>query len=286
MAFCWVTTATAWPASATAGCCGGSTSCSPPAQRWWGGDTGRSRSRGGFRGDGRGVQACTGRLDAAPRRRCQRRHRRRARRTARVAAMTGIGRRPSPQQLAAEGAAEFPPVLDLVPVAFGAIGLIAAALDAAPDGGSDATIAVLRTLVGAAFLGCVTGAMLLGHWSRAARPAAPTSQRARRCSAGSGRSRSPCCCSPGHAQRVVGRRRRRLERHVGMVLGRMRDHDDRARDRHARRSRSASTRLSWPPRRTALLGDPHGVRHRSVPAPCSPADGRRVTPVRAYVQHL
>ena len=88
-----------------------------------------------------------------------------ARRTARVAAMTGISREPSPQQLAAaEGAAEFPPVLDLVPVAFGAIGLIAAALDAAPDGGSDATIAVLRTLVGAAFLGCVTDAMLLGHW--------------------------------------------------------------------------------------------------------------------------
>jgi len=87
------------------------------------------------------------------------------RRTARVAAMTGISREPSPQQLAAAaGAAEFPPNLDLVPVAFGAIGLIAAALDAAPDGGGDAAVAILRTLVGAAFLGCVTDAMLLGHW--------------------------------------------------------------------------------------------------------------------------
>lgn len=87
------------------------------------------------------------------------------RRTARVAAMTGISRDPSPQQLAvAEGAREFPPVLDLVPVVFGAVGLIAAALDAAPGGGAHAFVAILRTLVGAAFLGCVTDAMLLGHW--------------------------------------------------------------------------------------------------------------------------
>ncbi len=88
-----------------------------------------------------------------------------ARRTARVAAMTGISREPSPQQLlAAEGAAEFPPILDLLPVAFAAIGLVAAALDAAPEGGTDSVVAILRTLVGAAFLGCVTDAMLLGHW--------------------------------------------------------------------------------------------------------------------------
>ena len=59
---------------------------------------------------------------------------------------------------------EFPPVLDLVPVAFGVIGLVAAALDAAPGGGADAVVALLRTLVGAAFLGAVTDAMLLGHW--------------------------------------------------------------------------------------------------------------------------
>jgi hypothetical protein len=87
------------------------------------------------------------------------------RRTARVAAMTGIDR--SAGGDAVEDAArspEFPPVLDLVPVVFGVIGLVAAALDAAPDGGGDAVVAVLRTLVGAAFLGSITDAMLLGHW--------------------------------------------------------------------------------------------------------------------------
>ena len=122
------------------------------------------------------------------------------RRTARVAAMTGITREPSPQQLAAaEGATEFPPVLDLVPVAFGVIGLTAAALDAAPGGGADAAVALLRTLVGAAFLGCVTDAMLLGHWYLV-QPGLPAgcSTSSSRCSAGSGRSRSPCCSSqPG-----------------------------------------------------------------------------------------
>jgi hypothetical protein len=83
------------------------------------------------------------------------------RRTARVAEMTGIDRRvgggPS-------SGAEFPPFLDLVPALFAAIGLVAAAVDAAPDGGADVTVSLLRTLVGAAFLGAVTDAMLLGHW--------------------------------------------------------------------------------------------------------------------------
>ena len=55
---------------------------------------------------------------------------------------------------------EFPPGLDLVPVVIGAIGLIAAALDA----GGNTTMAVIRTLVGAAFIGAITDAMLLGHW--------------------------------------------------------------------------------------------------------------------------
>jgi hypothetical protein len=82
------------------------------------------------------------------------------RRTARVAAMTGIDRTTT----RAEGGLEFPPWLDLVPVAIGAVGLIAAAVDAAPDGGADAVVSLLRTLVGAAFLGAVTDAMLLGHW--------------------------------------------------------------------------------------------------------------------------
>ena len=66
------------------------------------------------------------------------------RRTARVAAMTGIER--SRDDAATTRGREFPPVLDLVPVAFGVVGLIAAGFDAAPDGGSDALVAVLRTL--------------------------------------------------------------------------------------------------------------------------------------------
>jgi hypothetical protein len=84
------------------------------------------------------------------------------RRSERVAAMTGIDR--AAERSVDDGGPEFPPVLDLVPVALGVVGLIAAALDAAPDGGADTLVSLLRTLVGAAFLGAVTDAMLLGHW--------------------------------------------------------------------------------------------------------------------------
>jgi hypothetical protein len=79
------------------------------------------------------------------------------RRSARVAAMTGIEREAPTLQAAGS---EFPPALDLVAPIAGAIGLIAAGLDA---GGND-VVAVVRTLVGAAFLGSITDAMLLGHW--------------------------------------------------------------------------------------------------------------------------
>jgi hypothetical protein len=86
------------------------------------------------------------------------------RRTARVAEMTGIDRATNGPDGRSAVTPEFPPVLDLVPVVFGTIGLVAAALDAAPNSGGDAFVALLRTLVGAAFLGSVTDAMLLGHW--------------------------------------------------------------------------------------------------------------------------
>ena len=80
------------------------------------------------------------------------------RRSARVAAATGIDR---PERVArVEGEAEFPPVLDLVAPVLGFVGLVAAAV--AADG--PAPLALLRTLVGAAFLGAVSDAMLLGHW--------------------------------------------------------------------------------------------------------------------------
>ena len=72
--------------------------------------------------------------------------------------MTGIDR--STDRIASDSAQEFPPVLDLVPVLVGTLGLIAAGVDAAPGGGSDTVVALLRTLVGAAFLGVVTDASL------------------------------------------------------------------------------------------------------------------------------
>ncbi len=79
------------------------------------------------------------------------------RRSARVAAMTGIDREPAPVD---RGGLEFPPALDLVAPAIGAVGLLFAAH---ADGGPYALDAA-RTVVGAVFLGAVTDAMLLGHW--------------------------------------------------------------------------------------------------------------------------
>ena len=78
-------------------------------------------------------------------------------RSARVAAMTGIDRAPAERDAEAK---EFPPVLDLIAPVIDSIGIIAAALHA----GGPAWLAIARFLVGAAFLGAVTDAMLLGHW--------------------------------------------------------------------------------------------------------------------------
>lgn len=86
------------------------------------------------------------------------------RRSARIAEMTGIERRieftPEPEP----PGPEFPPILDLLPAIAGAVGLVAAAIDAAPDGGLDIGISLLRIFAGTLFLGAVTDAMLLGHW--------------------------------------------------------------------------------------------------------------------------
>jgi len=79
------------------------------------------------------------------------------RRSARVAAATGIDRATVTRDLEAP---EFPPGLDLAAPVIGLVGLVAGAL--AADG--PAALSLLRTLVGAAFLGSVTDAMLLGHW--------------------------------------------------------------------------------------------------------------------------
>ena len=78
-------------------------------------------------------------------------------RSARVAAMTGI------ERAAAEKDAEtpeFPPVLDLVAPAIGLIGLIAGGIAA----GEPVVLSIARIVVGAAFFGAVSDAMLLGHW--------------------------------------------------------------------------------------------------------------------------
>ncbi len=81
-----------------------------------------------------------------------------ARRTARVAAMTGI-ERDLPVADPSAGA-EFDPRCDLAPVLAGVVGLVAAGVHA----GDPTWLSVSRMLVGAAFLGAITDAMLLGHW--------------------------------------------------------------------------------------------------------------------------
>ena len=77
-------------------------------------------------------------------------------RSARVAAMTGIDR----AEAAKGDGPEFDPRLDLVAPAIGVVGVVAAGVVA----GDPTWLSVARMVVGAAFLGCVTDAMLLGHW--------------------------------------------------------------------------------------------------------------------------
>ena len=80
-----------------------------------------------------------------------------ATRSARISEMTGIERDIEGPR---DDVPEFPPVLDVVAPAIGVVALVAAA--AASGGPLD--LALLRVLAGAAFLGAVTDAMLLGHW--------------------------------------------------------------------------------------------------------------------------
>ncbi len=80
----------------------------------------------------------------------------RSARRARVAAMIGK----AADDDAVPHGAEFPPVLDVLAPVFGAFGLLLAARFA----GGPSLLAAVRLLVGAAFLGSVSDAMLLGHW--------------------------------------------------------------------------------------------------------------------------
>ncbi len=79
------------------------------------------------------------------------------RRSARVAAMTGIDRA---EITFDESVAEFDPRLDLIAPAIGLVGVIAGGVVA----GGPVWLGVARAVVGAAFMGCVSDAMLLGHW--------------------------------------------------------------------------------------------------------------------------
>ena len=82
--------------------------------------------------------------------------------SARIEAMTGIDRDIEGPR---DDVPEFPPVLDLLAPVIGAVGLVFAAVDAANGGGGgDVAVSLLRVFAGAAFLGAVTDAMLLGHW--------------------------------------------------------------------------------------------------------------------------
>jgi hypothetical protein len=80
------------------------------------------------------------------------------RRSARVAAMTGIDREVPAER--SSGGAEFDPRWDLAAALVAVPGLVAAGIHA----GDPAWLSVARMLCGAAFLGAVTDAMLLGHW--------------------------------------------------------------------------------------------------------------------------
>jgi hypothetical protein len=82
-------------------------------------------------------------------------------RSARVASMTGIDREAAAKDASV---AEFDPRLDLVAPIIGLPGVVAAAVAAANDAGGSPWLAIARFVVGAAFLGAISDAMLLGHW--------------------------------------------------------------------------------------------------------------------------
>ncbi len=78
-------------------------------------------------------------------------------RSARVTQMTGIDRA---EMTFDSSVPEFPPRLDLIAPAIGLIGVVAGG---AVSGGP-VWLGIARAVVGAAFLGAVSDAMLLGHW--------------------------------------------------------------------------------------------------------------------------
>jgi hypothetical protein len=61
-----------------------------------------------------------------------------------------------------ENGPEFPPVIDLIAPLIGVAGVVVAAIDA--HGTAPVWLSIARFVAGAAFLGAVSDAMLLGHW--------------------------------------------------------------------------------------------------------------------------
>jgi hypothetical protein len=76
------------------------------------------------------------------------------------AALLSLGVSAVRRKAGVEGPGSYPPLLDLAAPAVGLVAVLAAAVAV---GGND-WLAAARLVVGAAFLGCVTDAMLLGHW--------------------------------------------------------------------------------------------------------------------------
>lgn len=87
-------------------------------------------------------------------------HERRERRAERVQAMVGDRAAAGGLTDTTPAAREFDPRVDLVAPVLGVVGLVGAASVA----GGEYGLALARIVIGAAFLGAVTDAMLLGHW--------------------------------------------------------------------------------------------------------------------------
>ncbi len=85
-----------------------------------------------------------------------------AARTERVAVMAGRAEAEGPERVddPARAPREFPPGFDLLAPSFGVLALVGAA----QFSGGAVWLAAVRLVVGAAFLGVVSDAMLLGHW--------------------------------------------------------------------------------------------------------------------------
>ena len=144
--------------------------------------------------------------------------------------MTGIERTAGDGAVAVDGRAgpasvgpEFPPALDLVAPVIGAVGLVAAGVDA----GGSTWLSVARVLAGAAFLGAITDAMLLGHWYLV-QPGLPRrllNELVRATMIVWPIEVGLLLVRPGMIQVLERLDRRRLGRGAGLVLARLRGHD-------------------------------------------------------------